>query len=102
MRLLKPLLCFLLCSVLMGFVEQPGITKNYSNAAAQIIGSALIEERAFENLEYLTDKIGHRLSGSPQLEQAVDWALNTMRSEDSRGGATTLSQRDGTLSIRPP
>lgn len=41
--------------------------------AAKIVGAALIESRAYEKLAYLSDRIGHRLSGSEALERAVRW-----------------------------
>ncbi|HWN71462.1 MAG TPA: M20/M25/M40 family metallo-hydrolase, partial [Haliangium sp.] len=39
------------------------------------------DRRAYDKLAYLTDRIGHRLSGSPALEQAVAWAMRVMREE---------------------
>ena len=42
--------------------------------AARVLGAALTSERAYENLTYLCDRIGHRLSGSPGLEQAIAWS----------------------------
>ena len=41
--------------------------------AGRIIGTALVESRAYEKLTYLSDRIGHRLSGSAAMEQAVAW-----------------------------
>jgi len=38
----------------------------------------LSESKAYSNLEYLTTKIGGRLSGSPQAQQAVMWAVKAM------------------------
>lgn len=38
----------------------------------------LTEGKCYSNLEYLTTKIGGRLSGSPQAEQAVQWAKKAM------------------------
>lgn len=34
----------------------------------------LTRSKCYSNLEYLSTKIGGRLSGSPQAAQAVDWA----------------------------
>ncbi|HVF50975.1 MAG TPA: M28 family metallopeptidase [Pyrinomonadaceae bacterium] len=51
----------------------------YRDEAARIIGAALTDDTAYRRLAYLTDRIGHRLSGSPQLEAAVKWAVEEMR-----------------------
>jgi carboxypeptidase Q len=75
MRLTGILLCCLLA------FQQPDINKDYSEPTAKIIGTAMVEEKAYERLEYLCDRIGHRLSGSAQLEQAVQWALQTMKAD---------------------
>jgi Zn-dependent M28 family amino/carboxypeptidase len=49
--------------------------------AGRIVGSALVESRAYAKLSYLTDRIGHRLSGSVGLEQAVAWTAEAMRAD---------------------
>ncbi|HEV2763462.1 MAG TPA: M20/M25/M40 family metallo-hydrolase, partial [Pyrinomonadaceae bacterium] len=51
----------------------------YRDEAGRIIGAALSDDTAYRRLAYLSDRIGHRLSGSPQLEQAIRWALEEMR-----------------------
>ena len=51
----------------------------YRDAASRLIGAALADRFAWERLAELTDTIGHRLSGSAQLERAVQWALEEMR-----------------------
>ena len=43
--------------------------------------AAMEENDAWNKLEELCDGIGHRLSGSPQLEQAVAWAAEAMRED---------------------
>jgi carboxypeptidase Q len=53
----------------------------YRTPAGRIIGAALTKNRAWERLEYLTDHIGHRLSGSRNLERAIDWAVNRMKED---------------------
>jgi hypothetical protein len=49
--------------------------------AARLVGSALVESRAYDKLSYLTDRIGHRLSGSRSLARAVDWAVEAFRAD---------------------
>ena len=50
----------------------------YADDAARIIEAAMNDEGAWKKLAHLCDRIGHRLSGSPQLEEAIDWALGEM------------------------
>jgi carboxypeptidase Q len=51
----------------------------YRAAAARIIGAALTSDRAYSRLAHLTDHIGNRLSGSKNLERAIEWALAEMK-----------------------
>ena len=51
----------------------------YRTVAARIIGAALTSDRAYSRLAHLTDHIGHRLSGSTNLERAIDWAITEMK-----------------------
>lgn len=53
----------------------------YREQAQQIIAAALEDDGAWEKLRYLTDHIGHRLSGSDSLESAVDWAVETLAAD---------------------
>jgi carboxypeptidase Q len=53
--------------------------EEYRERAARIIGAALTDETAYRRLAWLTDRIGHRLSGSAALERAVEWATAEMR-----------------------
>lgn len=51
----------------------------YRAAAARIIGAALTSDRAYSRLAHLTDHIGNRLSGSKNLERAIEWAVSEMK-----------------------
>jgi carboxypeptidase Q len=53
----------------------------YRERAGRIIGAALTSDRAYRRLAHLTDHIGHRLSGSNNLERAIQWALAEMRAD---------------------
>jgi Zn-dependent M28 family amino/carboxypeptidase len=53
----------------------------YRRDAGQIMGAALTDVEGWEKLTYLATIIGHRMSGSVALEQAIDWAAETMESE---------------------
>ena len=51
----------------------------YRAQADRLIGEATNDAFAWRRLATLTDTIGHRLSGSPQLDQAIQWALAEMK-----------------------
>lgn len=53
----------------------------YREPASRIIGEALSDTFAWRRLAELTDTFGHRLSGSPQLEEAIRWAADQMRAD---------------------
>src|SRR3981081_3838728 len=46
---------------------------------AQILSEIRDHSQVMENLEYLSDEIGPRLTGSPQLKQANDWTAAKFR-----------------------
>jgi Zn-dependent M28 family amino/carboxypeptidase len=52
---------------------------DYSAPATKLIGAALADEHSLDRLEYLCDRIGNRLSGSPALVKAIDWAEAEMK-----------------------
>ena len=63
-----------------GPLPSPAINiEHYRMRAARIIGAALTSDRAYARLAHLTDHIGHRLSGSKSLEQAIEWAVREMK-----------------------
>jgi len=53
----------------------------YRGAAERLIGAALASDHAYVRLSQLCDGIGARLSGSPQLARALDWAAAAMRED---------------------
>ena len=57
------------------------LAATYRDRAGAILGAALVDQEGWDKLVYLTTKIGHRLSGSPQLEAAISWAAGRMREE---------------------
>ncbi|MCP4656612.1 MAG: M20/M25/M40 family metallo-hydrolase [bacterium] len=63
-------------------VEADGdLTDRYRETAGRILGTALTDAEGWDKLTYLTTVIGHRLSGSPQLEQTIEWAHARMVEE---------------------
>jgi len=58
----------------------PGVkVDRYRAAAARIIGAALTSDHAYARLAHLTDHIGNRLSGSSNLDRAIEWAVAEMK-----------------------
>ncbi len=57
------------------------LTAAYRLPAGQLLGAALTDVEGWEKLEHLATVIGHRLSGSAGLEQAIDWAVARMNDE---------------------
>ena len=51
----------------------------FAVADAQILGEIREHSELMANLEYLSDQIGPRLTGSPQLKQANDWSYQIRR-----------------------
>jgi len=51
----------------------------YRDSAARLIGEAMSDTFAWQRLSVLTDAVGNRLSGSPQLERAIRWAVDEMK-----------------------
>jgi len=53
----------------------------YREPARRIVGEALLSDEAYQVLGELCDRYGHRLSGSENLEAAVDWAVASMEAQ---------------------
>ena len=55
-----------------------GVEEVYRERARKIIAAALENEEGMKKLEYLCDRIGHRLSGSEAFLKAVAWSAQQM------------------------
>ncbi len=51
----------------------------HRDAASRLIGEAMASDFAWQRLAYLGDTYGSRLSGSPNLEAAIRWAVDEMK-----------------------
>jgi carboxypeptidase Q len=51
----------------------------YRDAASRLIGASLASDEAWQRLAYIGDTFGNRLSGSPNLEAAIRWAVEEMK-----------------------
>lgn len=58
---------------------QNSLADRYRAAADRIIQATLAGNDAWAKMEGLCDGIGHRLSGSAELDRAIRWAAETMR-----------------------
>ena len=80
-------LCVLAVLVFVGPVfaqtagHTPTLESRYSQAAHHIITAALADSSAFDRLAELSDRFGHRFSGSESLERALDWILEHMHAD---------------------
>lgn len=57
----------------------PDETSPFAAADTQILSEIHDHSQVMENLEYLSDQIGPRVTGSPQLKQANDWTAAKFR-----------------------
>ncbi len=55
--------------------------RDYGDASRRILEAASKSDRAWRRLTHLTDRIGHRLSGSKSLERAVAWAKSELAAD---------------------
>src|SRR5262249_31851207 len=53
----------------------------YRDAASRLTGEALASDFAWQRLALLGDTFGNRLSGSPNLEAAISWAVDEMKKD---------------------
>ena len=57
------------------------IIDRYTDASLSIISKALSDSTAYNRLSYLCDTFGPRLSGSKNLENAINWILKEMKKD---------------------
>jgi len=57
------------------------ITDRYRRDADRIVDAALKDSTAWNRLAEMTEKFGNRLSGTPPLEQAIDWVIARMKED---------------------
>ncbi|MBM2817059.1 MAG: peptidase [Ignavibacteria bacterium] len=71
------------------------LQKKYSEIAKKIYEAAMSDTTAFERLAYMCDTYGPRISGSQNLENALDWAEKEMNTDgfDKVGTDETLVPR---------
>ncbi|HYV96866.1 MAG TPA: M20/M25/M40 family metallo-hydrolase [Gemmatimonadaceae bacterium] len=57
------------------------ISRSTETAATRLIAAALADTMAYHRLAEMTDTYGNRLSGSANLERAIDWVLTAMKAD---------------------
>ena len=63
-----------------GMPAVPGpLAAKYKTDADKLIQAAMADTDGYAALQHLTDHIGKRLSGSPQLNDAITWGADLMR-----------------------
>lgn len=70
-------LCILCTSLMPARAQQVP----YTQEANRLIQAALADQGGWQKLTHITTRIGHRLSGSPQLEQAIQWCFEQMKAD---------------------
>ncbi len=67
-----------ICFIILLFAAQISFAQNDSLVIKTFFNEELSKGKSYELLDHLSNKIGGRLSGSPQAQQAVDWGKRTM------------------------
>ena len=62
-------------------VPRASLADPYREVAAKIIAKARADRGAYGKLSQLTDRVGHRLAGSPELDRAIAWAAQAMKDD---------------------
>src|SRR4249919_2540578 len=61
--------------------SNPAWLDPYRDPASRLIGEAVSSTFAWDRLAVLTDTIGNRLSGTPALDRAIQWAAAEMKKD---------------------
>lgn len=61
--------------------EESSLREQYSDITSKIITRALQDSNAYQRLSIMCDTYGPRLSGSQNLEKAIDWIVATMKKD---------------------
>lgn len=75
----NPTLLVLPAALIAREAQSQSLADRYREPAARIIARALRDSAAWLRVATLTETFGARFSGTPQLEQAIDWVMAEMR-----------------------
>jgi len=70
--------------------DRPTLTEKYRDAAARLIGAAMVDDGGWRKMQYWCDRIGPRLAGSTGLERAIQWSAAEMKREGLSNVQTPL------------
>lgn len=73
------ILIIILATELNAQVDSNWILSNYKSAAEKIFNHISQDSSSWERMAYLCDTFGHRLSGSQNLSQAINWIEQEMK-----------------------
>lgn len=79
-----PLRCALPLLLLAAPLPAQAPARPKQAAVDRIVAAAMQDDQAYADLEWLCDRIGNRLAGSPGLERAVAWSLARMKAKGFR------------------
>lgn len=82
--LMKRILTLVLFSILpfsSEIIAQSALTAEHRQHAQDLITKAMGSDLAWERLTYMADTFGPRFSGSQNLEDAIDWIVETMEKD---------------------
>jgi len=71
----------IICISFLTFISANDIKKEYESVANKIYSALETDSVAFNRLAYLCDMFGPRLSGSKNLEKAIDWIIKEMKND---------------------
>ena len=72
---------FILSVLLISMTNANTIPEKFQDSAEKLITASLAESTVYNRLAYLCDTFGPRLSGSNNLEDAIDWILAEMKKD---------------------
>ncbi len=80
-KLTAALVLLSMAALSAGGLPPSTVTEDYRETADRIIKAAMADEAGWDKLTHLTLRIGHRLTGSQALEDAIQWANRVMEKE---------------------
>src|SRR5678816_3300332 len=67
------------CCVVLGAVDSPRATAQQADDMNRIIDQGLNHSQVMQTAEYLMDRIGGRMTNSPQMRQAEAWTQSQFK-----------------------
>jgi len=81
MRVRSAALATLVAFAIVRPLAAQSIADRYRADANRIIDAAVRDSSAWSRLAEMTEKFGNRLSGTPALEQTIDWVIDRMKED---------------------